>query len=687
MWSRLAADPRTFAWLSLREADDEPGPLWTAIVAALARKVPGLDGDRLSALTREPGFAGEDVLPLLLSALAAHPGPLLLVLDDHHVLRDPECQRQLGTFVDRLPPTVQIAMVGRTRPAFPLTRYRASGETRELRMGELRMSGEEVRAMVRETAGILLRDADVEILAERTEGWPIAVRLAALGLREAADPAAFVSGFTGANREVAEYVDEEVLRSLAPDARAFLLRTSILDELSAAVCQEVTGLPDAARRLEEMERAGLFLVPLDDHRAGYRYHRLFREALRCELSRDDESMVAALHLRASAWYARHGMIRSALDHALAGGDTRTGGDLLARHYMDFISAGRSDLVRGWLAAIGEPRVSQSAALAICAAWAHSTSGDRMGTRRWLRTAEGLPEEGRLPDGSPSAKFAVALVKALHGGGSVPELAHAAATAAALAPDPTSEWSVRALTILGYARYLAGDLEGALGPLKTAAQDETEPPLLRLLALAGLSLTLGELGQGAESGRLARSAYKLLREHGLLESPLGTPASTAFGLALAREGMYARAREVLEEALRIRRRRLGLTTWTTLDLLLAAARTTAESGDHSAARKLLAEARRLLAAEPDEGPRFRALLDRLEAPPAGPPPAARVPESLTGREHEVLRLLPAELSMREIADELYVSTNTVKTHTRAIYRKLGASTRQQALHRARELGIL
>ena len=676
-----------FAWVLLDEADDDPAVLWTMVVAAFDSVLDDFDGARLleaSAL----GRPGPDVPPVaLLNALASRSEPAVLVLDDFQVLRNASCVRQVQSFVDRVPPTVRVAVLTRDECSFPLARYRAAGDVLEVRADRLRFTEAETNALVRTIAGVRLHPPDLGELHDRIEGWPAAAYCAALGLREAADPAAFVAAFSGENRLVADYVRDEVLRPLAAETRTFLRRTSVLDTLSAPLCAEVAGL-GGEQLLDRLEKENLFLVPLDEDRHRYRYHHLFRDVLRKDLLGGEPGMAATLRRRAADWHAERGMYEQAVHYALAGEDAEHAGGLLSRHWLGLFGGGPAPAaITDWLASIGGSRTAASPSLAICAAWAAATTGDRAGMEVWLQAAQAVGHDGPLPDGSPSVRFSVSLTRALWSSASVPEILEAAETATALAPDPRSPWGGLAALALGYGRYLAGDHEGALAPLQDAAQSASIPPLFRTVALARLSLALGELDRTGHAAELAASAGRLVEQHGLTGTPLVTPAYTAMGASLAHAGRGEEARTLLRRTLTMRRSCVGLPSWPTVDLLLVLARTTLDLGDRAEAAGLLREAHGVLAAGADQETRFHRSLACLEDGLASSHLPGVVPEPLTAREAAVLRMLRSDLSLREIGRQLYVSPNTVKTHTRAIYRKLGASSRQEALRRAREAGLL
>ena len=348
-WRSSAAERRRFAWVSLDSGDDDPGRLWWHVVSALERACPELDaGDLLRALRTQAPDIADDVIGGLLSRLARLRAPVVLVLDDYHVIRERSCHDQLASFLFHLPPTLQLVLVTRADPRLPLARLRAIGEMVEIRMPELRFTPLQAAALVRAVSGAGLTAADLADLVERTEGWPAGIYLAALSLRGHPEPGAFVRQFTGNNRFVVDFLAEEVLARQPAAIRQFLARTSILDRFCAPLCDGVVGSGNAADILDLLERENLFVVPLDDTRGWYRYHHLFAQVLRSQLARDEPGTVPALHQRASAWYAASGWVDEAIGHVLAAGDVSRSMELIARNWYAYVSVGRAGTVRAWM---------------------------------------------------------------------------------------------------------------------------------------------------------------------------------------------------------------------------------------------------------------------------------------------------------------------------------------------------
>lgn len=685
-WRASSIESRPFAWVSLDRGDNDPVRLWWHVITALRRACPGLGGEALRLLRAgEPDLAGT-VLPVLVNELAALAVPVVLVLDDYHLIKERGCQEQIEFLLRHLLPSVRLVLITRADPPLPLARLRAAGDMAEVRARELRFTPADVAALVSAAAGVNLSEADAAELAEGAEGWAAGIYLAALSLRESPSPGAVIRQLTGNSRFIADFLAEEIVNRQPPEIRRFLQRTSILDQFTAPLCDAVAGTSTAAEVIQDLERANLFVVPLDDHRLWYRYHHLFAQMLRSQLARAEPDLVPALHERASAWHRERGSAEAAIEHALAAGDFRGAVDLIACYWSPFVSAGRAATVREWIRSLGDDRVGADPIAAHCAAWVAALCGDRGSARRWLQAIEAGQLEGPLPDGMPSLKFSAALLHGTFGFDGVKVMCESAARAVEMESDPMSPWQAQAHAVFGFSLYLSGKPEAAAA-LDKAVAGEVSRPLTRMLALAVAALVAADDGRLAQAHEYASLARQIADGNDLSKTPQATVVKIASGAIHAGHGELEEARTEFEHALRSRRRWLGITPWPTADLLLRLGMVLLDLGDRPVAAELLAEARDTLNSLPDGAEWLQARLTLLEdrlASPSGRPPLA---EPLTRREEAVLRLLRGTLSRREIGTELHLSENTIKTHTRAIYRKLGASTRDDTIKRARELGIL
>jgi LuxR family transcriptional regulator, maltose regulon positive regulatory protein len=686
-WRATQAESRAFAWVTLGHDDNDPVSLWTMIVLALTRALPEIDGARILRTLTVPKPDIENVLlPQLLGHLSEQATRAVLVLDDLHVITEPACYRQIELFLDNLPPTVQLVLLTRTDPLLPIARYRAAGSIVEMRMPDLRFTRKELDKLIRRVSAFRLTDTELDGLYAHAEGWPAGAYLAALSLRDAPDPAGFIGEFAGSNRYVVDYLWEEVVTPLPADVRRFLLRTSILERFTATLCEAVAEVTHAEAVIERLERSNLFLVCLDSNRRWYRYHHLFREVLHDQLLRMEDEQVSALHRRAGEWLADHGHVDEAIEHLLVAGDVDRAGKLVASHWISYVNAGRLATVNAWLELIGTAQISAHPAIAITAAWLAVATGDRDSARHWLAAAESVGHNAPLPDGARSLESAAAMLRCVYGIGGIKDLVAAAETAATIEIDPNSPWYMVARATLGQSRYLSGDLESAVAPLEEAARAEMTLPIIRILALSVLSLIDGEFGRTTQATVHAEEARRLVDEHGFSDAPPVSLAYTAHGAALTRIGQYTSAWAELEHAALIQNQGHDLSPWPQLANIAALAQLSLNLGDLRAARFLVDDARNTLNASPGEAGHIGVLLERIEQRFVGQP-AQLASVVLTEREKAVLGMLRGDLSQQEIARELYVSINTVKTHTSAIYRKLGVSSRSQAIDRARQLGLI
>jgi LuxR family maltose regulon positive regulatory protein len=686
-WRASMIEDRPFAWISLDQGDADPARLWWHVVSALQRACPQFDGgDTLRALQAQMPDVSGRVLPLLVNELATLRAPVVIVLDDYHVIREPSCHDQVAFLVAHLPAGVQLVLVTRSDPPLPLARLRAAGEMTEFRSSELRFTPAQAAALVRTVAAVDLSGPDLADLVERTEGWPAGVYLAALSLRGHSSPSAFVRQFTGDNRFIVDFLAEEVLSRQPAQIRQFLARTAVLDRFCASLCDAVTGSPNAAEIIDVLEKENLFLVPLDHQRRWYRYHHLFAQVLRSQLAGTEPGIVPTLHRRASAWHRQAGSAEEAIDHALAAGDVAAAVDVIAAHWAVYLSIGRISTVRGWLRSLGDDHIGTDPVAAHCAAWCAINVGDPQSVRRWLPVIESADHDGPLPDGFRSLKSSAALLRGSVGFDGFQAMHDSAQEAAELESDPRSPWYALARTALAAALYLSGELDAAAAPLTEALASNTSIAAARVVLLSMLAIVRVEQGQVAQAQELIRTARQLVRDNDLAETPMGSAACTAAGALYAEQGRTVEAREEFEHAIATRRRWFGITPWPTIDNMFRLAPVLDDLGERHAATALLGEAREMLTACPDSAQAQWARLARLERRVAASLRGV-AGDPLTQREVTVLRLLRGTLSLREIGQQLYLSPNTVKTHTRAVYRKLGVSTRYDAIATAHHIGIL
>jgi LuxR family maltose regulon positive regulatory protein len=675
---------RNFAWLSLDAGDDEPTAFWTYAIEALRRAAPAAGARSLPVLQAPGTDVVRDVLPNLVNELAEDDRPLVLALDDYHAITSTEIHDALAYLADHAPARLQIALSTRADPPLPLPRLRARGELLELRARDLRFGLEEMDVLLNGQLELGLDEHDIGLLHTRTEGWPAGVYLAALSLQHHTDRGAFVAAFAGDDRHLIDYLGAEVLAAQPTELRSFLVRTSVLERLSAPLCDAVLDDHDSAERLEAIERANLFVIPLDDKRRWYRYHHLFGELLRHELERSDPELVPELHRRASLWYSEAGAPSPAIRHALAAGEHDAAAEIIAGSWiLELIGVGGDTTVDGWLHALGEEAIANDVRLAVARAYISLSLGRIDEAAAWLDRAEFAPERGPLLDGFPSAEAAISSCRSayllLSGdlGGAVAE-----GRRSERLTEGTPTYAM-ALGARALAQLWLGDIPDAEETLRRWGELGAAGGawLFQIHGLGGAALIRVRGDDYETAEMLAREALRISDEHGTEEHWSRAASQLALAQVLASRGDSEAAGTLLARAVELSRRGVGPAATAFALAELAANR---RPYDRSAARELLREAGELIAGCDDPGLAAERVATEQRRTLAARP---RSGEKLSERELEVLRLLATDKSQREIGGELYVSLNTVKSHVKSLFRKLDASSREQAVERARERALL
>jgi LuxR family transcriptional regulator, maltose regulon positive regulatory protein len=513
-WAADATLP--VGWLSLDSDDNDPMRFWRYVVAAFDRVVGGL-GEHMVPLSPGSGTSTHGVVTALINRLQDQPDELALVLDDYHLIEEPAIHDSLGFLLSHLPPRLHLAIASRSDPPLPLARLRASGQLAELRAADLRFTPQEAAAFLREVWKLDLPREAVAALEARTEGWAVGLQLAALSLQGRPDPDGFLDAFAGTHRYILDYLSEEVLGRLPDEVRAFLLQTSILERLSGPLCDAVTGNADGQGMLEELERANLFLLPLDEERRWWRFHHLFADLLRAQLLQLQPDLVPELHRRAAAWCEPHGLIDDAIRHAVAAGDTPWATRLVEEHLGETLRRGESVILVHWLVLLPDDAVRSRPALCLAKAMTEHDRDHLESAERLLAHAErafdhggGEPPELQIPThGGMVAQVpaAIALLRA--------ELAYdradpegvAAFARAALAHMADHEHGPRlfARSLLVGADWMTGrvvDTEPAFAELLAEARATPAPyPVLSSCFMLGLvQQAQGKLGAALRTYR-------------------------------------------------------------------------------------------------------------------------------------------------------------------------------------------
>jgi ATP/maltotriose-dependent transcriptional regulator MalT len=413
-WARN--EDRPVAWLSLDPDDNDPARFWRYVAASIERVYPDV-GTSLRTVLGDPSPpSAEAVVTALANGVAQIPEDFALVLDDYQVIGTEAVHDGVSLLLEGSSPQMHLVIATRTDPPLPLAKLRVRGQLRELRSTDLRFTGSEAADFLADVFGLDLPDEASGALHARTEGWPAGLQLAGLSLRDRPDPAPFVRDFSGSNRFVLDYLLQEVLDHQPEVTRRFLLETSILDRLRGDLCDAITGRTDGQRMLEELERANVFLVPLDDERRWFRYHHLFSEALHAHAEQNGEERIKDLHRKASIWLERHGLIDEAVHHALVGGDAEASARVIEEHLGALLRKGEGATAQAWLSALPTALIRARPRLCLGQAVVALIEGRIENVESLLRRAEhpstsAPPDVGQEGFGLANVPGTVALLRA------------------------------------------------------------------------------------------------------------------------------------------------------------------------------------------------------------------------------------------------------------------------------------
>ena len=668
-WIEL--DPRAGGWVQLGHGDNDPVVLLARVAAALERTGP-VPGELLEELSRRTPRLDEVALPLLAAELGER-DPFVLVLDDVDVITATKSRAILGFLVDQVRSGCQLVLVTRGDPGVPLGRLRASGDLVEIGTELLALDANETRD-VAASGGLELSEEAAEALRERTEGWAAAVALATLSLRGRDDAAVRAAGLSGTQRQIADYLLEEVLERQPDDLKRFLLGTSILERMSAPLCDAVLGIDDAAGSLEALARSNAFVVPLDDHREWYRYHHLFSDLLRAELKRRHPELLAAYLARAAGWCEAHGTPGEAFAYAYESGDLAQAGRIALAHRDEFVGRGQIESLRLWLDRCTDEQIASDPQLSIAAAWVFAYLGDAARARRFLAAAERGPLDVASADGASSLRSALANLRTAIAPDGIPQMLRDAELVYASEKQAGTRWLLSGCRAMGVAYVLLGRPQEAITVLREALALSSHQPELsatRVFSLSYLAFAATEIGNRRDAQRWAVEATWLVTDQHLHNTTYGATAYTAGALAHQQRGDHPEAARELENVRRLRPLLQGA-RWLNADLALRCADISLDLGDLAGALEFAQVAGDALQGYPDAGT-LPARLQRLEE---------RIRRGqdygLTPAELRLVAFLPTHLSLQEIADRLHLSRYTVKTQVASIYDKLGVPGRSEAV---------
>jgi LuxR family maltose regulon positive regulatory protein len=687
-WAASTWEPRPFAWVSLDRGDNDPVRFWSYVVESLQPLAPALEQIRRHLIAPGDSLV-ELVLPELVNELESAPQPGVLVLDDYHAITNRDIHEAVAMLIDHLPSTLHLVVATRSDPPFALANLRARGDLREVRASELRFNEEESATLLNGVFELGLSKQDVDTLQRRTEGWAAGLYLAALSLQGRSETEELIRSFAGTDRHIVDYLGVEVLESQDDDVRSFLLGTSILSRFCAPLCDALLERTDSAPLLRQIEASNLFLVPLDRTRTWYRYHHLFGELLKHELVLREPALVATLHRRASAWHVENGTPHEAIDHALASGDLTAASDLIALHWNAFQNLGRLQTVAGWLDEVPEDFILADARLCLARTGNALTLGRRDEVEPWADAALNapLPDGPRVGAASVEAEANVYRAVRRYMVGSFDSAREAASRAVELETNDESPWRAMACAALGRTLFWLGDYAESERLLQEAIR--FSQPGANTLSVTGalgyLAVISADHGRVAEAQRLSEEALALSSENGFGEHFVTMPARVAEAKVSLKRGDRLDADAAAARAVEVSERGAGPVERAFALVVHADVRRALD--DRAGSVSLAASARRWIEQTPEHGILDELLSDIEESGLTHSRVRLGDRDELSQRELAVLRLLPTQLSLREIGSALYVSQNTVKTHAKNIYRKLGVSNRADAIARARELDLI
>jgi LuxR family transcriptional regulator, maltose regulon positive regulatory protein len=529
-------------WLSLEKSDNEPARFlsyWTAAWNrisdfALENILELLDAPQL------PPF--QNILDEVLNALAFVEGPAILVLDDYHIITNPLIHQMVEYFLEHQPPQAHLVIITRSDPPLPLARLRARRQMVEIRASDLRFTEEEAGHFFNQSMQLVLEEEDIHALELRTEGWAVGLQLAALALKNLPDPQSFVETFRGSHRYVLDYLAGEVIRQQRDDTREFLIQTSILERFNAESCEALTGFPDSPGLLSELEQANLFLIPLDDDRVWYRYHHLFADFLRTELSKTETEK---LYRKAALWHEQNDLHSEAVGYAVASGDLDFFADLIDRVFRkDTVwSGGNLALYLSWLEALppqafhSRPELSLNASRILYLSGRFDLAEKQIDqTEQTLHALPSSPEKEQMLALASLYRGAIASVH-----GDTQQAIEQITFAQERLPQEHHLQHARGFFSLGLAYELSGQTALAVQNYLKSSEEAQSAGVLSLAinalgAAAQVQISQGQLSLAEQTcqGAIQIAGGKRLPPLGLAESILGSIALERNDLASAEE---------------------------------------------------------------------------------------------------------------------------------------------------------
>ncbi|HSU37783.1 MAG TPA: LuxR C-terminal-related transcriptional regulator [Propionibacteriaceae bacterium] len=678
-WAEI--EDRRVAWVSLDRLDDDPAALLFLLASAYA-KISGLP-DVIAAVSGPGVSALGRAAPRLASALRTSSVPFVLMLDDLQELRSPDCHDVLSVVISGVPQGSQLVAASRSeQPHLP--RLRAAADAVDFAVGDLALD-EAAAEDIFAAAHVPITHERAAELTARTEGWPVGLQLAAL---IASDSGGDVSTITGDDRFVADYLYRESMMHLPEGVQQFLRRTAVLDQLSAPLCDATVDEWGAQSRLRDLEASSLFLVPLDRRRGWYRYHALYREFLLGELRRVEPDIIVKLHLRAADWYESNGSPVLALEHLLNTTEQERCVQLLSSLVLPTFQSGQLVTVQRWLSTLGDRAIQAYPPLAVLAGWMAVLTGQTADAHRWAAFLDTVSFDLVPLDGTGSFESARAMLHALMCRAGPEQMVEDADFAVAAEP-PWSGWRATALSLSAEAQLLVGNAERATALFVATSAVAAELGNVTAISLshAELALLAMDNGRWAEAAENVQLAVGIVEEYRLHDYAMSLLVFAAAARLALHRGDRREVDRQLGRAMRYRPSCTFALPYVAARARLQLAKVFVGIADQAIASHLLREIDEILLQRPALGAlgieisEFRVVINnKARARVAGGSP-------LTPAELRLLPYLQTHLSFKEIGLRLFVSRNTVSSEVGSIYRKLGVSSRSDAVNQATALGLL
>jgi LuxR family maltose regulon positive regulatory protein len=670
------------SWLSCDDADNDPVVLLSALAVALGRIGP-VDPAIFSALAS----SGADItgVPRFVATVASVPPPVTVLIDHAEAITNKQCLNTIAEFALHLPPGWQLALASRTVVPLPTARLRAQGGILEVTADDLAMGPAEARSLLK-GAGVEADETSLRDLVQRTEGWPAGLYIAALAIKSGTRESDAGFTFTGDDVFMGDYLRSELLVRISAAEASFLSRTSVLDRMCGSLCDAILAENGSGTVLEQMEARNLLVIPLDRRREWYRYHHLLRDLLRSELRRQEPALVQGLHFRAAAWFEANAMPEQAIGHARAAGDYDRVARLVLELQQPVWASGRAETVLRWMKWLGDITSAEHyGAIAVHGSLMFALLGQPIEAERWAAAAERASSAGILPDGS-TMEATLAYLRAILCRKGTSEMRRDAQIAWE-GLSPASPYRATMLYTEGISFLLEGDPARAAPILARALNLATHSGSLPLasLILAEQCGVAAERDDWPEVTKLAEQAAAIVENGNFRDYWTSALVYAWASRAATHRGDISQARFYLGRGSRLRPLLTYALPVVSVQALLEMTRSYIALGDPMGAAAVVAQAHEILQQRPDLG-LLSELAGQLHASLATGRTRANGASSLTAAELRLLPLLSTHLSYAEIGERLYVSKNTVKTQAYSAYRKLGVSSRSEAVVRARELGL-